>query len=389
MRYWNQVIIEKIRRGYFSAVYFNRTKEILFQENNYRQVTMQVFQKHEGSILCGITEVIDLLKSATGYYKGETWIDKSEELKLNSLQDGESLKSRETVMHLIGPYAYFAHLESIYLGILARRTSVASKTREVVEAAGKKSVIFFADRFDYFLNQTGDGSAAKVGGASAVCTQAMSDGFGQEPVGTIPHSLIAICDGNTVEAAKVFTKHYPQVKLIVLVDFDNDCVKTSLEAARALGKRLWGIRIDTAENMVDWSLQDGSCRESIPKNSSSRPDVRRDSPFGEERFGNPSLTSPIRSNNYGVNPSLVKLVRKALDQEGFSRVKIVVSGGFDKDKVKLFESAKAPVDVYGVGSALVHGENDFTADIVKVGEKQIAKAGREFRSNNRLILNNL
>lgn len=352
----NSEIIGKIRKGFYSAVYFNRTKEILLREKNFKKVTMQVFQKHQGSTLCGTGEVRELLNNATGYYDGRRWVDMSTSLAVNSLQDGESLRSRETVMHLIGPYAYFAHLESIYLGILARRTSVATKTREVVEAAGKKSVIFFADRFDFFLNQTGDGYAAKIGGASAVCTPAMSDGYGREPVGTIPHSLIAICDGNTVEAAKVFTKHYPDSKLIVLVDFDNNCVNTVLEAAKALKDKLWGIRIDTPENLVDTSL----LNEVRPRNKL-----------------------------FGVNPALVRLVRKALNQEGFKDVKIVVSGGFNKDKVKLFEYEGTPVDIYGVGSALVHGENDFTADIVKVEERQIAKAGREFRSNNRLILNNL
>ncbi|MBI3955158.1 nicotinate phosphoribosyltransferase [Candidatus Gottesmanbacteria bacterium] len=355
MSYWNQEIIDQIRKGYYSAVYFKRTQEILIREKNFKPVLMQIFQKHEGSTLCGVEEVIDLLKSATGYFEGKSWIDKSGEFKIKSLQDGDKLSAGETVMHIIGPYAYFAHLESVYLGILARRTLIATKTREVVEAASGKNLIFFADRFDYFLNQIGDGYAAKIGGASAICTPAMSDGFGQEPVGTIPHSLIAVCDGNTVEAAKVFTKHYPEVKPIVLVDFDNDCVKTSLEVARALGKRLWGIRIDTAENVKDKSL------------TSSKFKVQS-------------------SKLNGVNPVLVKLVRKALDQEGFFKVKIVVSGGFNKDKVKLFEKEKTPVDIYGVGSALVHGENDFTGDVVKVGKKQISKAGREFIANSRLKL---
>ncbi len=353
MNYWNSKIIDQIRKGYYSAVYFQRTKEILLKEKNFKTVLMQIFQKHEGSILCGITEVIDLLKFATGYYTGETWIDKSEELKICSLHDGDKLTAYESVMHLTGPYVYFAHLESIYLGILARRTSVATHTREVVEAAGKP-VIFFADRFDYFLNQTGDGYAAKVGGASAVCTPAMSDGFGLEPVGTIPHSLIAVSNGNTVEAAKVFTKHFPEVKLIVLVDFDNDCVNTSLEVAKALKDKLWGVRIDTAENVKDKSLTSSKLK---------------------------SQSSKLN----GVNPTLVKLVRRVLDQEGFSQVKIVVSGGFNKAKVEWFEGEKAPVDLYGIGSSLVHGENDFTADIVETGGKLISKVGREFRPNRRLI----
>ena len=148
MQYLSDEIIDKIRKGYYSAVYFQRNKEILLKEKNLKTVLMQIFQKHEGSILCGTTEVIDLFKSATGYYTGKTWIDKSEELKIYSLQDGDKLIPHETTMHIIGPYAYFAHLESLYLGILARRTLIASKTREAVEAAGEKRVIFFADRFD-------------------------------------------------------------------------------------------------------------------------------------------------------------------------------------------------------------------------------------------------
>src|SRR3990167_7792010 len=181
MKYFSEETIDKIRRGYYSAVYFNRTKEILLKEKNVKKVTMQVFQKKEGSILCGVEEVKKLLKIGTGYFKGENWIDKSGELEVKSLADGDRLEAWETVMHIKGPYAYFAHLESIYLGILARRTFVATNTRKCVEAASGKSsdsegkpIIFFADHFDYFLNQKGDGFAAKIGGASAVFTQAMT-----------------------------------------------------------------------------------------------------------------------------------------------------------------------------------------------------------------------
>ena len=35
----------------------------------------------------------------------------------------------------------------------------------------------------------------------------------------------------------------------------------------------------------------------------------------------------------GVNPRLVENVREALDREGFKNVKIVVSGGFDADRI--------------------------------------------------------
>ena len=45
-----------------------------------------------------------------------------------------------------------------------------------------------------------------------------------------------------------------------------------------------------------------------------------------------------------------------------------------------------PVDAYGVGSSLIRGENDFTADIVLTDGRPSAKVGRRFRDNPRLEL---
>jgi nicotinate phosphoribosyltransferase len=88
----------------------------------------------------------------------------------------------------------------------------------------------------------------------------------------------------------------------------------------------------------------------------------------------------------GVNPQLVRNVREALDREGFSSVRIVASGGFNVAKIASFEDAAVPVDAYGVGSALIRGENDFTADIVMTDGRPSAKVGRGYRENRRLEL---
>ena len=58
--------------------------------------------------------------------------------------------------------------------MLARRTLVASNVRQVVDAAGGKPVLFFADRFDHWATQGGDGYAAFVGGAQGVATDAQA-----------------------------------------------------------------------------------------------------------------------------------------------------------------------------------------------------------------------
>jgi nicotinate phosphoribosyltransferase len=86
----------------------------------------------------------------------------------------------------------------------------------------------------------------------------------------------------------------------------------------------------------------------------------------------------------GVNERLVRKVRDALDEAGFERVKIVVSGGFDAVRISEFEGRGVPVDSYGVGSALIRGENDFTADIVLTDGLPSAKVGRWYRPNPRV-----
>jgi nicotinate phosphoribosyltransferase len=86
----------------------------------------------------------------------------------------------------------------------------------------------------------------------------------------------------------------------------------------------------------------------------------------------------------GVNPRLVHNVREALDGEGFTHVRIVASGGFDADKIRRFKRAGVPVDAYGVGSALIRGRYDFTADVVLREGQDVAKTGRRHRPNARL-----
>ncbi|HSX09633.1 MAG TPA: nicotinate phosphoribosyltransferase [Candidatus Saccharimonadales bacterium] len=345
--YWDEQTVEHIRKGFYSALYFNRTKQILLQEKKPQTITIQIFQK-KTSVLCGIEQVIALLKVGTGYFEKDKWIDTSSEIEIESLSDGDTIAPWETVMHITGPYAYFAHLESLYLGILARQTKIATNTSHVAKAAQNKPVFFFADRFDYFFNQSLDGYAAVVGGAAAVSTPAQGSLITANVVGTIPHALIAVHHGRTVDAAYSFVKEFPSVPLIVLVDFDNDCVGTALAVARKFKKKLFAVRLDTSEMLVDKSLQ------------------------------------KTDKKAFGVHPQLVKNVRAALDREGFSWVKIVVSGGFTAEKINSFENESIPVDMYGVGSSLLTGNNDFTADCVKVNGKLLAKEGREYKANKRL-----
>ncbi len=333
--------VEKIRSGYYTDAYFNFARDALLVDERHPRVLMQVFQKND-AILGGMDEAIAVLKLCSHDWSA---------LEARALFDGDVIAPWETVLTIEGDYTLFAHLETVYLGVLARRTLVSTNVRRVVEAAAPKPILFFPARHDHWLVQTGDGYAAHVAGAIGVSTDAQSSWWGGRGIGTVPHALIASYGGDTVAAAAHFAEWAPEeMNVVVLVDFENDSVKTSLEVARALGPKLWGVRLDTSERLVDRSLWD-EMGDFDPR---------------------------------GVNERLVRKVRAALDAEGFDAVKIVVSGGFTVDRIRAFERAGVPADVYGVGSSLLRGSNDFTADIVRVEGRPIAKVGRSERANARL-----
>src|SRR5919197_72565 len=345
--------VDKMRTGYYSDQYFNLTKELLEQEGRHPQVLMQVFQKQE-SVLGGIDEAIAVLRECSGRaLPGGGWEPGWDQLEVRALHESDRIAPKETVMTIEGDYSLFAHLETVYLGCMARRSLVMRNVDAVVRAARGKQILFFPARHDHWLVQTGDGWAAHVAGAIGVSTDAQASGWGGRGVRTLPHGLIAAYGGDTVAAATAFAARYHgEMNITVLVDFDNDSVHTALDVASALGDKLWGVRLDTSESLVDRALQD----------------------------------VPNQEAHHGVTPLLAQRVRRALDMGGFEHVRIVVSGGFNPAKITAFEAAGAPVDAYGVGSSLLRGSNDFTADVVRVDGRAVAKAGRSERPNPRLAL---
>ena len=340
--------VEKMREGYYTDAYFNHTRQVLLDDGRQPRVLMQVFQKKQ-SYLGGVDEAIAVLKLCA-----DDWDD----LTVHALYDGDAIEPYEPVLTIEGGYTGFAHLETVYLGVLGRRTLITTNVVRVLEAANRKPIIFMPARHDHHRVQTGDGYAAYVAGQIVgteigVTSEAQASWWGGRGIGTVPHALIASYGGNTVLAATKFVEHAdPDINVTVLVDFENDSVGTALAVARALGPRLWGVRLDTSEKLVDRALWD-EMGDFDPR---------------------------------GVNERLVHKVRDALDADGFEHVKIVASGGFTAERIRAFEERGVPVDSYGVGSALIRGENDFTADIVMTDGRASAKVGRRYRENARLEL---
>ncbi|MFV8471489.1 nicotinate phosphoribosyltransferase [Mycoplasma sp. B6188] len=324
----------------YIASYFQKTKDILATKLPQNKIVMQFFQRKDDAILCGINEVLDILKTQTDISK----------YTIRYLPEGSHINNLDIVLELEGQYQEFGIWEGLIDGILTRNTSIATNAYHCVQAAKGKEVIFMGDRADHYVNQEIDGYAARVGGIKLVSTLAQKDPAVKEEsvFGSMPHVLIQGFNGDVVAATRAYHELFPNNKLIALIDYHNDVINDALKVWNALGDKVWGVRIDTSKNMVDHMFD------------------------GQEA-------------QYGVNPEQIFRLRKALDQAGATNHKIVVSSGFNAEKIQMFEELHVPVDYYGVGQSIFKLNNSFSADATVLNGQLQAKEGRSYRKNPNLI----
>jgi nicotinate phosphoribosyltransferase len=422
-----QLDIEGLRHGQYSDKYFENVTQMLttlsksgytFQMQSSRlsavisegasvgnmEVEAQWFTRRQPTALIGGIDIaLLILRHCSGYFDDNgAFVNTWNQLEVEAMQDGSFIHydgdplNVTPVLKVRGVYRYFAMLETPTLGVLTRITRIATNVYETLVAARGKPVLYFPARFDLPEAQAADGYAYhlavqrynldyKANLRSFVSTDAQAAWWGGSGGGTVPHAIIACFLGNTAEAMLCFAATQPMnVPRIALVDFDNDCVGTSLAVTRIMFERyrelkqaghdteaekfrLSGVRLDTSNALHDISIE--------PKGNAEE--------------------------DMGVNPTLVLLVRQALDHawqswdlpqnwqeqaEAYCRnVKIVVTGGFTAEKIDRFEQRGVPADIYGVGSSLLTNDkrtnSDFTTDVVRVklrGQWYImAKVGRQ------------
>lgn len=403
---------DKLRAGYYSDRYFVRTRDVLRAEAHKGKIGYQFFTR-ENAIICGLDEAVAILKTCAGEYKdpekanrlyqdlrycqwklqrasfrqrrseihewerkrtqiraalNQLWLNGWNQIKVWALYDGMTVRKEEVVLAIEGIPRLFAHLETPILGVIARPTATATAVFKVVQAARGKQILFFSARFDHYWVQATDGYAALKAGAFGVSTDANADYWGAESMGTIPHLLIGCFAGSTPAAFLAFDRHIPPaVNRIALVDWDNDCIGTTKNVLKRLieekitgceisekqisfyapqvigsGKgKLWGVRFDTSERLRDRSVR------------------------GHGKY------------SYGVCEELVFRARREFDRLGARKLKIIVSGGFDEEKIERFEKRGVPVDAYGIGSSLLRHKIDITADVVTYEGHPCAKKGRK------------
>jgi nicotinate phosphoribosyltransferase len=282
---------------------------------------MELFARQE-ALICGIEEAKNLL--------GHVLADADPaETKIESLDDGDLIGPKEVVLRIRARYRQVGLYETAILGMLAQSTGWATAARECVDVANPMPVVSFGARHVHPDITDVLDYAAIIGGCVGASTPAGARLAGLSPTGTMPHSLVLIF-GDTVEAALAFDRAIePEVPRIVLVDTFRDEAEEALRVAHALGDKLYGIRLDTP------------------------------------------------SERGRVTADLVKEVRARLDLAGHQRVKIVVSGGLDLDRIAYFKEAGAPIDSFAVGSAISDASPiDFTGDLKEIDGRPIAKRGR-------------
>src|SRR5438093_9843175 len=304
--------------GPASDVYFQRARKTLAGAHVDAVVAVDFFSSRAG-VLCGVAEAVRLLSEVL-QEGDEAW----------AMPEGASMDRKETVLRVRAPYSRFGVYETALLGMMSSCSGWATAAHEIVEAAGGKRVISFGARHVHPLIGPTMEYSAVVGGCAGCATPLGAQLAGlQGASGTMPHAMILLF-GDTVKAALAFDEQMgDDVLRIVLVDTFKDEAEEALRVAEALGKRLRGVRLDTP---------------------------------GERG---------------GVTVDLVQEVRARLDQAGFSRVGIFISGGLDAARIREFEAAKCPIHSYGVGMAISSAPPiSFAADIRSISGKPMTKRGR-------------
>jgi nicotinate phosphoribosyltransferase len=303
---------DDILQGRVTDIYFIRTKEILIKKGLADvRVRMEfhvngVPRGYEWVVYSGLEDALKVLSQRP--------------VNVYSLPEGTLIPSNYPIplMVIEGRYVDFVELETAVLGILRHSTSVTTKAARIKRLGMDRKFIFFGLRAAHPVLAPMLDRAAYIGGFDGVSGIMSEEYLGVKPSGTMPHALIVVF-GDNVEAWKAFDEVIPEdVPRIALVDTFEDERMEAVKAAKALGKKLFGVRLDTP------SSRRGNFREIIME------------------------------------------VRWALDLLGYKHVKIVASGGINEKSVQQLRDI---VDIFGVGTSVAFPQPvDIGGDIVEVNK---------------------
>jgi nicotinate phosphoribosyltransferase len=303
--------------GKITDVYFERALRILKAKGINPVVKAEIIAKNlpedwKWALFTGIDESLPLLKHLR--------------IKVRAMKEGSVFYPYEPVMEMEGRYQDFCVYETAILGLLCQASGIATKASRMKKLAGDRVVMSFGARRMHPILAPMIERNAFIGGCDGVAVVKSGELIGEDPMGTMPHSLI-LCMGSTVEAIKAYDEVLePKYKRVALIDTFQDEKFETLNVAQALGEKLYAVRFDT-------------------------PGSRR-------------------GNFYRI----LEETRWELDLRGFKHVKFFVSGGIKEQDIP---GLNPMVQGYGIGTSISNAPVvDFAMDIVEVDGKPLAKRGK-------------
>ncbi len=306
----------EIKGAKTTDIYFLNTKEVLTKNHIDSEVVMEVFARDlpesaMWGVLSGVYEVAKLLEGLPV----DVWAFDEGSI---FLADGRGAMY-EPVMTISGRFRDFVEYENPILGLLSSSTGISTKAARFRVAAGDRQLVSFGTRRVHPAMAPLVERSCYLAGFDGVSNVLGGKLLGVEPSGTMPHALVQVI-GDQEKAWRLFDKTMPKgVKRTALVDTFWDEKTEAIKAFETLGKKLWGVRLDTPAS------RRGSFRQ------------------------------------------IIEEVKWELKIRGGGAVKIFVSGRLsEEDIVQL----KDLVDGFGVGTAVAYPPTiDFSAKIVEVREK--------------------
>jgi len=326
--------------------YFTKSKEVAKHEKMNPIVKYRVFGRFDGiTALNPIKKLIKILCSTA---------------KVNALPEGTKFESGDTIITIEDNFQNIVEFETMYLQWIALPCYCAYQAKLIVDIAKDKDVMDFHARHLYGAESVALASyGASIGGIKSFSTDVGANPleyldlialnyvsyknipwdimFKNRGIGTTPHALIAIFNGDYIKMAKSYLNTYPDDKFIALIDYNNKEVDDTVALYKEFGDKLYGVRIDT-------------CGENMSQGTADK----------------------------GVSKPAIRLLRASLDSVGGSKVKIFVSSGFNVDKTNNFiDYVSNCFDGIGTGSFIPKGPT-VTSDIMWVDGKKECKVGREW-----------
>ena len=213
-----------------------------------------------------------------------------------AVAEGEPVFANEPLLRVTAPLIEGQLVETALLSTVLFQTSVASRASRMVRAAAGRPVFEFGARRAHGAEAGAlAGRAAFVGGCSGTSDVEAGLAFGLPLAGTMAHSWVMSHDSET-EAFVRFSDMYGDQTVLLIDTYDSERAVDRIAAARLAPV---GVRIDSGDLLAE-----------------------------------------------------SRAVRARLDAAGLGATRIFASGDLDERRIAELVEQRAPIDVFGVGTAL-------------------------------------